>query len=396
MKVKLIIFTTEDWYFWSHRLSIAKAALKKDMKVVVVTRVNKYGHKIRKAGFKLIPINIHRSSMNPIKDIGTFLSLVRIYALEKPDIIHNIALKPIIYASLAGKVIGVPVIINAFTGLGEYYTARGFKAHVIKTIINLFMKVFRKYNNIKFIFQNPDDLNNFVNDRLINLDQAFLIKGSGVNTKLFYPSSTELETEIPSVILASRMLWSKGVGDFVEASRILKKNGMRFQAVLVGKPDDMNLSSIPIQQLIKWNEEGVIKWLGWKEDMPSILRRSSIAVLPSSYGEGIPKFLIEAASSGLPIVTYDVPGCREIVRDGESGFLIPQKDISKLAEAIQKLLEDHNLRYKMGRLGRKITVNEFSEEQINRKTLELYMEYLSTYGNIKRKKSFEKSPYHRL
>jgi len=224
--------------------------------------------------------------------------------------------------------------------------------------------------DVRTIFQNPDDLNSFVKEGLLQRDKTCLIKGSGVNTKIFNP--TPKRDSVPIVVLVARMLWTKGVGEFVEASKILKEKGVVVRMLLVGTPDPLNPAAIPDKILRAWSESGIIEWLGQRQDIPDILKQSSIAVLPSSYGEGVPKSLIEAASTGLPIVTYDVPGCREIVRNGENGFLVPLKDVRSLADAIEELLRNPEMRYKMGKRSREIVENEFAEEHIIRQTLALY------------------------
>lgn len=382
MKSKILFLVSEDWYFWSHRLAIAQAALENGLDVVVATRINQHADEIEKAGFKLVPINMLRGSMNVLHDLVTFFCLVKTYKLEKPDLVHHVALKPIIYGSWAARCAGVPWVVNAFAGLGNVFVARDFKGHILRKFISIALKSALSRKNIRVIFQNEDDLNLFLAKRLVSDDRAFLIKGSGVDTELFYPG--QVKKGLPIVVLASRMLWTKGVGDFVEVARILKKRGIKARMVLLGSPDDMNPSSINVWQLQQWNDEGIVEWWGWSEEIPSILQQSSVAVLPSSYGEGVPKFLIEAASAGLPIVTYDVPGCREIVRDGENGLLVPLQNIQLLARAIENLVENPDMRKKMGERSREIAKDEFSQEHIIQETLALYKELLGVKWNYRR------------
>lgn len=370
---KLLLFVTEDWYFWSHRLPIARAALDNGFQVLVVTRVSNYGESIKREGFQLIPFDIRRSGKNPFREIITFLTLIRIYKREKPDIVHNVAMKPVLYGSLAARLTGVPCVVNALAGLGHVFIAEGFKPLFLKKIVKLALRPALSLRNVRTIFQNPDDLKTFVEEGLMPRGQARLIKGSGVNTKIFSP--TPEQDGIPTVVLVARMLWTKGVGECVEAATILKEKGVAVRMLLVGTPDPLNPASIADEALSKWSASGIVEWLGHRQDIPDILKQSSIAVLPS-YREGLPKSLIEAASAGLPIVTYDVPGCREIVRHGENGLLVPLKDVQSLADAIEELVRDPDMRQTMGKRSREIAVQEFSEEHVVQQTLALYKELL--------------------
>jgi glycosyltransferase involved in cell wall biosynthesis len=342
------------------------------MDVLIVTRVDKHGQKIKEEGFQLIPFTMDRSGKNLFREFFIFLSLLRIYKREKPDLVHHVALKPVLYGSWAARLCGVPFVVNALAGLGHVFIDKGVKALLLKKIVKLALKSALLPGNVRTIFQNPDDLNTFVREGLLSRGKALLIKGSGVDTKKFAPAKTM--GDMPIVVLVSRMLWTKGVGDFVNAAKILKERGLRVRMVLVGEADSMNPASIPDETLESWSAS-LVEWFGYREDVADILKQSSIAVLPS-YREGVPKSLIEAASAGLPIVTYDVPGCREIVLHGENGFLVPLKDIQSLANAIERLLEDSTLRCKMGIRSREIVLNEFAEEHVVEKTMSLYNEFL--------------------
>ncbi len=375
---KLLFFVTEDWYFCSHRLPIARAAFQNGLDIVIVTRVNTHGQFIKNEGFKLIPLNINRSGKNPFYDIFTFFSLIKIYKKEKPDIVHHVSLKPVLYGSWAARLTGVPHIVNALAGLGHVFIDKGFKAFLLKKIVKLAFKLALSPKNVRVILQNPDDLNLFIREHILTKKQITLVKGSGVDTKIFYPETKK--PEIPIVVLVARMLWSKGAGDFFQAAKILREKEVPVRMVLVGEPDPINPASVPVERLKSWSSSSIIEWWERREDIPDILKQSTIAVLPSSYGEGVPKSLIEAASVGLPIVTYDVPGCREIVRNRENGFLVPLNDIKGLVCAIEKLLKNAALRQKMGKKSREIVINEFSEEIVVKQTMDLYKNLLRNNG----------------
>jgi glycosyltransferase involved in cell wall biosynthesis len=367
---KLIFLITEDWYFWSHRLPIARAARDAGFEVLIATRVHRHKELIEKEGFKLVPIKLERSSKSPIKEIVSILEIIKIYRGEQPDIVHHVAVKPVLYGSWAAKIAGVPSVINALAGLGFIFVTPGFKTSIIKKFIIFAYKFAFSGKNTIGVFQNPEDLKLFLDAGVVKRERVVLIRGSGADTSRFiYRPEPE---GIPTILLASRMLWNKGVGDFVAAARRLHKDGVKCRIVLVGILDSENPASIREEKLRRWHSDGVIEWWGQRDDMPEVFAQSNIVVLPTAYGEGIPKVLIEAASCGRAIVATDVPGCREIVRNNENGLLIPPHDSKSLADALKILIGNAALRAKMGRCGRKIVEAEFSEEIVVRDTIAVY------------------------
>ncbi|VAX21603.1 Lipid carrier : UDP-N-acetylgalactosaminyltransferase / Alpha-1,3-N-acetylgalactosamine transferase PglA; Putative glycosyltransferase [hydrothermal vent metagenome] len=372
-RYKIIYFVTEDWYFWLHRMPIAKAALKEGYDVIVATAVAEHGEKIKSEGLRLAPLGLNRSGKNPLREFASLLEITRLYRKEKPDIAHHVALKPVIYGAVAAVLSKTPLTVNALAGLGHVFIAKGFKAALVRFFIKAALRFSLRRKSAITIFENPDDLNLLVKMGLLDERQAVLIKGTGVDTSLFAPPEQELPSdEAPVVLLSSRMLMTKGIGDFVEAARILKKRQTNVRMVLAGSPDPHNPMSIPLSRLEEWDKEGAVEYWGFKEDMAELLKQVSIVVLPSFYGEGVPRSLMEAASAERPVVTYDVPGCREIIRHNVNGLLVPLRDIEALADAIAVLLEDGELRKKMGAEGRRIVEEEFSEEIVVEKTMNLY------------------------
>ena len=297
------------------------------------------------------------------------MEIVKIYRREKLDIVHHVAVKPVLYGSLAARITGVSVVVNALTGLGFIFIARGWKASILKRLVAFAYRLAFSAKNSIGIFQNPEDLKLFVDAKVINNKKGVLIRGSGVDMSHFIHIPEPAGVSI--VVLASRMLWDKGVGEFVEAAKILRKDGVKCRMILVGNPDPENPASIPEETLIRWHSEGVIEWWRHREDMTEVFAKSNIVALPS-YREGLPKVLLEAASCGRAIVATDVPGCREIVRHNRNGFLIPPYDSKSLADALKTLIENPELRAKMGRRGREIVMAEFSEEIVVEQTMELY------------------------
>lgn len=375
-KCKILFLVTEDWYFWSHRLPIAKAAIANGYEVILATRVTDHGKRIADQGIRLIPLGLKRRSKNPFHELSSIIELIRIYKVERPDLVHHVALKPVLYGSIAARICGIRSVVNALAGLGYVFVATGIKGVFLRSVMTKLYKPAFFHKNCRGIFQNSDDLKAFIKRQIIRPEQCILIRGSGVDTKLFSPKP-EAESE-PKIILASRMLWDKGVGELVEAAGILKRKGVAGSVVLVGQPDSGNPASIPEKTLVEWDREGVISWLGFRDDVPTLLNQSHIAVLPS-YREGVPKGLLEAAAAGLPLIATDVPGCREVVRPDVNGFLVPPKDPESLAHVLEKLLEDAELRHRMGKESRKIAVNEFSEELVVQTTLSLYKDLLGAH-----------------
>ena len=259
-----------------------------------------------------------------------------------------------------------------------FFTDKGFKASILKKIVKLAFKSALFSKNVRTILQNPDDLHLFIRECIVSKNQIYLVKGSGVDTEIFYPETKK--PEIPIVVLVARMLWSKGPEEFFQAAKILKEKKISVQMILIGEPDILNPSSIPVETLKNWTSSSIVEWWGRRDDISDILKQSTIAVLPSSYGEGVPKSLIEAASVGLPIVTYDMPGCREICRDGENGIFVPPKDPKALADAIERLVSDKTLRDKYGKRGREIVIEEFSEEVVVKQTMDLYKKLIGDKG----------------
>ncbi|QSA98465.1 glycosyltransferase family 4 protein [Methylococcus sp. EFPC2] len=368
---KLLFFVTEDWYFCSHRLPLALAAREAGFEVVVATRVREHGTLIRDSGLKLIPLELSRRSANPASQLVLLARLVSLYRCEKPDIVHHVAIKPVFLGSLAALLTGTPRIVNAVAGLGWLFTSTSRSARLLGKFV---ATVFRALlGRSQVIVQNPDD-HAFLMELGVPSGRIALIRGSGVDIEAYSPTPEPQKT--PLVILASRLLWNKGVGEFVEAARTLRAQGIRARFALVGEPDEANPASIEIGQIARWQQDGIVERWGKRDDMPAVMAQAHIVCLPS-YREGLPKVLIEAAACGRPIVTTDVPGCREVVRDGENGLLVPARSVQPLADALRRLIEDPDLRKRMGSKGREMAVAEFSVNRVNRETLALYRDILA-------------------
>jgi len=374
-KKKLFFIVSEDRSFWSHRLSLALSAIDAGYNVTLVSNFDKLESKIKKRGIKAINVNFVRSSKHPLIDLKNIFKLIFVLRKVKPDIIHNVALKTILIGSIAGLFSKKTVVINAFTGLGYVFSSNQLHAKLIRFFIKPVFKLLFKRSNYWTIFQNPDDMNLFERLGIINLNRSILIRGSGVDTDKFVQSD-DVNT-IPVVMLASRMLWDKGVGEFVEVAKRAHKNNVDAEFILVGGVDTDNPMSISSSILKEWVSEGYLKWEGHSDNMPDMLASASIVCLPS-YREGLPKVLLEAAATGRPLIASNAPGCREIVRDKYNGLLVKMKDADSLYDAVLMLVNNCEARETMGRNSRTLVETELSTEIVNTQTIELYRIIINT------------------
>ncbi len=369
-KRKILFFVTEDWYFFSHRLPLAEILIDYGFEVVLLTRVHKHRLLLEERGVKVISINLKREGRNFFREIRNILGIIKVYRREKPDLVHHVAVKPVLYGSVAAVITDIPACVNAFAGLGFIFQReRKLKTILLQWIFISAYKCIFLFGTTHAIFQNPEDRNLFDDLGIINKNRSILIRGSGVDTA-HYKFCTEPEGVV-TILIGARMLWDKGIGELIQAVKILRKKKLVFRMLLAGIPDPGNPNSICEATLKKWHDQGVIEWIGFQEDMAGLLSMSHIAVLPS-YREGVPKFLIEAASCGRPIVATDVPGCREIVKHNKNGLLVPVKDSYALSEALLKLIEDPALRREMGQFGREMAVRFFSDKMVAEQTMGFY------------------------
>lgn len=371
---RLLFVVSEDWYFVSHRLHLAEAAIAAGYQVALLSRVSSHRPQIEASGVEVIDWSLDRRSRNPVLELYSLWSLYVVLQRFRPEIVHAVALKPVLYCALACRLAGVRAFVSALGGLGFVFSSRKFLAHLLRPALVLAFRWALSGKYSRLILQNPDDMETLLAAKVIASERIRLIRGAGVDTFAFSPQ--EEASAVPLVVLPARMLWDKGVGEFVDCARYIRQKGLQARFALVGEPDDHNPECVPVAQLEAWVSEGVVEWWGRRSDMPEVLRQAAVVCLPSSYGEGLPKALLEAASCGRPIVTYDVPGCREVVVDGANGFLVPLKDRPALISAIEKLLLDPALRRKMGEVGRAMVLREFSQERVAAETMRVWEEVL--------------------
>ena len=368
-QLTLVFVVTEDWYFASHRLPLARAAVASGYRVIVATRVREHGEVLRAAGCEVVALEWTRAAGNPFKDLMLLCRLVRLYRQSRPSAVHHVALKPVVLGSIAATVAAVPIVVNAVAGLGYLFTNRGGLARFLRPPVRTALRSLLNRHGTWVIVQNPDDLEDLRREAALEDERTVLIRGAGVDLAEF--PSWPLPGGVPLVVLPARMLWDKGVREFVSAARALRVDGVLARFALVGGIDKQNPRGIERATIVQWVDEGVVEWWGHQPSMREVYQAASVVCLPS-YREGLPKALLEAAASGRPIVTTDVPGCREVVTHECNGLLVPPRDGSALATALRLLLADAELRACMGARGRIRAETEFSIERVVADTLPLY------------------------
>lgn len=365
--MKILLVANTDWYLFNFRLLLAKALRDRGHEVVLVSPPGGYASRLQEAGFRWLPVAISRRGTNPLRELGTLLRLARIYRRERPALVSHFTIKPVLYGSLAAGLSRVPRVINSVTGLGYVFNAPGREAAALRGVVKPLYRF--ALRNTQIIFQNEVDRQEILRGGLARAEQTHLIPSSGIDLRRFTPSP--LPPGPPVVLFNGRMLWSKGVGEFVSAARILRKQGVPARFWLVGDSDEGNPESIPAEQLREWQSEGVVEWLGWRDDMPNIIAQTTLVCFPS-YAEGFPRALLEAAASGRAAVTTAAPGCADAVIDGETGLIVPVRDAGALAHALASLLADPQRCARMGEAGRKFVESRFSADLIINRTMAVY------------------------
>ena len=404
--MKVVLFANTEWYLYNFRRSLAAALCDAGHDVILVSPLGPYGEKLRALGFRWEAVPMARRSLNPLRELRVVLWLCDLFRREQVDLVHSFTIKSAIYGALAAKLAGVPSQVNAVAGLGYVFSSDDFQARVLRPWVRGLIRGTLGGRQSRLILQNPDDVEAFERNALVRAELIRLIPSSGVDCRRFSPDAPKENpadgawnegmgqfgfaakpdscSHLPlRVLLPARMLWAKGVGELVEAARILRAERRSIDFLLAGSPDPGNPGSVPASQIHQWEAEGLVKWLGHVDDMPALFRMVDVVALPTTYGEGLPRGLIEAGACGCPLITTDAPGCREIVVDGFNGFLIPLGDARALAQAIAILHDDPEQRENMGRAARVKVIQEFDEKIVIRRTLAVYQE-LSPEGNFDR------------
>lgn len=374
---RIALFGNTDWYLYNFRLSLARRLREEGAQLLLVSPDGEYGPKLRELGFDWRPLPMERRSLNPFAEARLIATLAGLLKRERIEIVHGFTIKPAIYAGLAGRLAGVKGRVSAVAGLGFVFISDSLKARILRPVVRSLAWVAFGGRDARLIVQNPDDRAAFVDKRLVDPARVRTIPGSGVDLSRFTVTRrVRGEGEPLIVLLAARMLWDKGLAEFVEAARRLKAEGRNIRFLLAGDPDPGNPAACSPEDLKAWVEEGVVEHLGHVADMPRLLGEVDVVALPS-YREGLPKTLIEAAGCALPLVTTDVPGCREVVTHEVDGLLSPVREWQGLHAAIARLDDDAGLRRRLGAAAREKALNLFDEQIVLARTLEVYGELLN-------------------
>jgi glycosyltransferase involved in cell wall biosynthesis len=373
--LKIVLFANTEWYLYNFRRSLALALRDAGYEVLLISPPGPYGEKLRQMGFRWIPAPMERRSLNPLRELALVLWLKRLFAEEQVDLVHGFTIKCAVYGSLAARLAGIPARVNAVAGMGYVFTSDDLKARLLRPIVRSLMRLALDGQGARLILQNPDDVALFERARLVDASLVRLIPGSGVDCRRFVPKSVKTQGGRFRVLLAARLLWDKGLAEYVGAARQLRLDGRDIEFLLAGDPDPGNPAAVPEGTVRAWVGEGLLQWLGHVDDMAALFETVDAVVLPS-YREGLPKGLIEAGASGLPLVTTDVPGCREVVTDGVDGLLVPVKNGEALARAIARLHDDPLLCSRLGAAAREKALKEFDEQIVIERTISVYREFV--------------------
>ncbi|HMO18993.1 MAG TPA: glycosyltransferase family 4 protein [Oligoflexia bacterium] len=377
MNKKIILFANTAWYLFNFRLSLARALRDAGYDLLLISPADEYAKRLQDEGFLWEAVPMERKSLNPLRELKLIWYLRNLYKREKPVLVHHFTIKCVILGSIAAKLAGVKGRVNAVAGLGYVFISDAVKARMLRPVVKILLSWVLNDKRSLLILQNTDDEKAFGSSGVLQRDKIRVIKGSGVNVKKFYPSERKNHADQKiKILLAARLLWDKGIGEFVEVAYSMKAAGKVALFMLAGVPDKGNPRAIDTKSIEEWKNDGAIQVLGQVDDMPELLRSVDIFILPTTYGEGVPRSLIEAGACGLPLIATDVPGCREIIEDKINGFLVPSQDIDALECAIQKLIDNPQMRNEMGKNARKKVLREFDEEIVISETLKIYKELL--------------------
>lgn len=382
MTARLLYLVNIPRFFVTHRLPLALAARDAGYEVHVATshfdRANV--ERIRATGLAWHGLPLQQHGTNPFSEARAMQGIHALYRALRPDLAHHVTVKSLLYGGLAARLTGVPALVNTVSGLGYVFTSEDRRARALRGPVSLGYRALLRHPNSCTIFQNPDDREQFLRRGLAREDQTCVIRGSGVDMERFVPRPEP--GGVPRVLYAGRLLWQKGLAEFVEAARLLRAEDVPAQFAIAGYGEAGNPDSVPEATLASWQREGIIDYLGQRDDMPQVYADAQVVCLPS-WREGVPLALIEGAACGRALVASDVPGCREIVRHEHNGLLAPPRDAAALAAALRRLLEDADTRQRMGAAGRELAQREFSLERVIAATLALY-ERLLERGRIRK------------
>lgn len=374
-KNKLLFIVNVDWFFISHRLPVALKAMEEGYEVHLLCAITDKADYLKSTGLIVHPFSFSRSGRNIFRELFSIFNLYKQIKSIKPDLLHLVTIKPVLYGGILARVLNVPAVVSAISGLGFLFVKRaGLHVRLLRYAVLFLYRMAMRHVNQRVIFQNPTDRDALVKAGGVDKNKTCLIRGSGVDLRC-YPMKPEPDG-VPVVVMASRLLKDKGVDEFVDAARRLQLQGVAVRFWLIGEPDQENPESITADTVLAWQKEGIVDCLGFRSDIAELFSQAHIVALPSYYGEGLPKVLIEAAACGRAVVTTDMPGCRDAIEVNVSGLLVPARDAAALAQALNRLIEDVSLRHQMGKAGRDLAMREFAIEKVVATHLSIYRQLI--------------------
>lgn len=375
MSRRLLFVVNVDWFFLSHRLPVALAAMREGYQVHVATGITGRLDELQSYGLTVHPLRMLRGRAGIFAEWGAFFELVQLFRAIKPDLVHLVTIKPVLYGGIAARLAGTRAVVAAISGLGFVFVNKGIRAQLRRLVVGWLYRLALGKAVLRVIFQNANDRDCLVQLARLPSSKYEIIRGSGVDLSQYVPTS--LPAGIPVIVMACRLIADKGVWEFIDAARLLRQRSVACRLCLVGSIDTDNPASLSNADLAKIRAEGIVELWGQHPDMAHVMEQAHVVALPSYYGEGLPKVLIEAAACGRAIVTTDMPGCRDAVLPGQSGVLVPARDAVALANAFQLLIADPLLCAEMGRAGRALAQREFDLACVVARHLDLYQELLS-------------------
>tara|TARA_A100001011_G_scaffold333244_1_gene360882 strand:- start:504 stop:1628 length:1125 start_codon:yes stop_codon:yes gene_type:complete len=373
MKKRILIISNNDWFFLSHRLDIGLEAISKGYEVHIATNFTDKEKTLLGHGFKTHSFVMHRTKISPLGLIKNFFDIYSIIKKVKPNLIHSITIKPVIIGGIAARIFKNTPFVASISGLGYVFVSKKFFIRIIKILIIILYRIIFANKSVKVIFQNKNDLLLLQKFCKLKNEYIALIHGSGVNLNVFKPVKANYLSK--QILFASRLLKSKGIIEFVKSAKYLKEFNYKF--VIAGRLDEDNPDCVSKNMISEWESQGLVNFLGDRKDIFNLINQSRVVVLPSYYGEGLPKILIEAAACGIPVITTDHPGCRDAIIPNETGLLVPVRNSKALSEAILKLLNNDSLCRKLGNAGRKLAVSKYDIKKVVTAHLAIYNELIN-------------------
>lgn len=368
--MKLIMVVNVDWFFLSHRLAIAKAAVAAGWEVHIATTLTAESNKLDGHGFTVHDIPMHRSSWGPFGLLRTLLRYIELYRTVRPQVVHLVTIKPVLLGGIAARLTSVPGVVFAVSGLGHVFVAQGRLGKVRRALVRRLYRLAMDRRNKIVIFQNDVDQAELLKLGCVREDQAVRLPGSGFDVDSYKVS--ELPFGPPVFLMASRLIRTKGVMEFVGAAAELRDEGFPAEFWLVGAPDPLNPEGLTLNEVEELKKTSNVKVLGHRSDVPDLMRSASVVVLPSYYGEGLPKVLIEAAAAGRAVLTTDSPGCRDAIEHQVTGLLVPERDVSGLANAMRTVATNKEMLKEFGQNGRKRAEAMFRIQDVIAEHLRIY------------------------